>query len=109
MYDKIFFLVAVIFICSFPTYHFYNEYKTLKRKLDILQNINQNYYYPHIPDNDTYIKRIGAIFLNGDMNTQDYDIKFVVDDNYHDIIYKEWSDINILKQNEINQSKNEPN
>ena len=101
-------LYVVLVILVILVYHFYTENKILNKQIKKMQDVNGNVInFPRVPKSNEYIKRIGAIFIIADLDTQEENYKFVINDDYFDKINKVWNKINTYKESEAIQNPNE--
>lgn len=101
-------LIIISIILAILVYHFYEENKALRKTNKIIQEINiDEYNYPNTPKSYEFVKKIGSIFIIGDLDTQEYEINFVIHDNYYEKTVKAWNNVNIHKKSEINNNINE--
>lgn len=98
----LYFVITILFILSF---YFYNENRKLKRKIKSMESINERMYGL---STETYkgqfLKRIGSIYANGDLDTQELNIELFIDHNYYKYVCTHSENITTHEDNEITQN-----
>ena len=98
MYKELLFLFIIVWLLLI-IFRLKYEKHLLEKQIRHMELMNEKTFgLPWNPNETKFVKRIGSIYTNGDLDKQELEINFIVDSDYEKFV-KRCSNVNVISEN----------